>query len=269
MARNGTNGQPSRYAAEKLDTMRARWNGAPGSALRAMGPRVWPSTPLPALMGVTANAVGPTERYCADFCAIGLYQIPEATWDRLRANATVRALLGNRDAVASADFADAIDDQIATGIVSLRRDLDAVSAALPAALRPSDGSQWQLALAVMAYVVGATGAARVVNVYATQLAALPEAQRFGALAQLAARDGSRGQVYPVTRAWQRLACGKALAGALGQNTAWYDVVAPAGTEAALAAALYGPGGARGGGGSGALLVAAVVGLGVWWWSSKR
>lgn len=262
MARNALNGQPSRYAAEKLPTMRARWSGDAGASLRAMGPSVWPSTPLPALLGVTANAVGPAERYCAGFCAIGLYQIPEATWDGLRANAVVRRLLG-RDAVPSSRFADAIPDQTATGLVSLRRDLDALVARLPAAVRPTEGSQWQLALAVMAYVVGVGGTVGALAPVADRLA-VPEPERFGALARLAAASGERTLVYPATRAWQRLACGRALAATLGADATWYDVAAPPETEVALAQALYPPGPPPGSGGGRALLLAAVAGALAWY-----
>jgi len=264
MARTATTGQPSRYAAEKLPVMRERWGAAPGVALHAMGPEVWPRTPLPALLGVTANATGPTERYCADFCAIGLYQIPERTWDALRTNATVRRLLGNHDAVPSGDFADHIPDQIATGIVSLRRDLDAVSSRLAAAIRPTEGTQWQLMLAVMAYVVGAQGAASAIAPVGGQLADVSETDRFGTLVQLAATRGDRALVYPVTRAWQRLATGRALAGSLGESTEWYDVAAPATAEVALAGLLY-PGGASAPGGVGNGLVLAALAAGVVWY----
>jgi hypothetical protein len=282
MSRTAATGLPSAYGAEKLPTMRARWAGAAGAAVRAMGDDAgWSGTPAAALLGVTANSEGASDDTTATgvFHEIGLYQLPAgpvaapanaapaARWNvyaSLACDPAVRALLGGRCAATDAGAWQAdVAGQVATGLVSLAEDRDALSTALASrrAGTRDAGSQWSLALGVLAYVVGPAAARAALGDAPAFVASVPEPRRFGALVRrlVATRPGERAWGYPVVRTWQRLATGKALATALGQDVAWFDLglgADDAALQAAVARAAYG------GGGGGASVAGAVVGLGV-------
>jgi hypothetical protein len=229
------NGRASVYALRKLPEMRARWNGAAGAAVRDMAHATFPLYPSPALLCKTANSVNYRERYCGtSFCAIGLFQTPEATWTRLRTDARVRVLLGGRDAVATEPLgndglypwqaASAIPDQCAVGLVDVRKGFEGLLRVAPRGLLTDSGSQWAWCCAVMAYTVGPGGAALVLQRYADQLAAAPEPSRFGALLLAVARDAAvpREPIgHAVARTWQQLECARMLADSINEPSPWY------------------------------------------------
>jgi hypothetical protein len=287
---NSRQGRASVYAGAKLAEMRARWIGAPGDAVRAMGPHVFPGVPGPALLAKSANSSNYRERYCEGFCAIGLYQTPETSWDRLRTQGRVRALLGGRDAVPSRpanaagvypwQAASAIPDQVAVGLWDVHDGGESVTARIPAALRPQDpAGQWAWMLATMAYTGGAGGAAATVRRYADALAAVPEASRFGALLQAVARDPSvpREPIgHTVARSYQQLQLGGMIAASTGASAAQLAWYAPdlggldvGDVQLSVSGAYYpGPRGPLPGalpGGPGAAAVGASSGVG-WGWA---
>lgn len=284
MARNYATGHPSAYAAGKLPTMLARWNGAPGVSVRAMARGAgWRGTPPQALVGVTANSDGPRDDTTAThvFHEIGLYQLPAGpvsapansqpsaannTYAHYARDARVRAL-----ATPSLDaWQTDIPGQVATGLVSLADDRDALSHALGSAGYRDPASQWAFALGVLAYVLGSSGAAHALGDAPSAVASVPEAQRFGALVRrlVATRPGERSWGYPVVRTWQRIDTGRALAGATGGDTGWFDLGlggATAAYEDAVAGAAYGGGPMDGGSGVVGLGVAAGLGTLAWRW----
>lgn len=262
MARTYATGHPGAYAAGKLPTMRSRWNGAPGASVRSMGDRAgWRGTPPEALMGVTANSDGPSDDTTAThvFHEIGLYQLPAGpvsapansqpsapnnVYVRMASDARVRALIGGSPSLSA--WQTDIPGQVATGLVSLADDRDALSRTLGGAGYRDAGSQWALALGVLAYVLGSSGVAHALGDAPAAVADVPENQRFGALVRrlVATRPGDRTWGYPVVRTWQRLATGAALARTTGGNAAWFDLGLGANRSAyedAVSAAAYGGG----------------------------
>lgn len=237
--RSAESGRPHRYAAEKLPIMLQRWQSEAGDAVRRMGPAIFPGAPPQALLAVTANSMGPHERYCEGFCAVGLYQIPESTWHRLRTHPDVVRLLGRP---APEDWQASVSAQVATGLVSLREDLHQVARQVGWDLIGEANTPWAYAVAIMGYVVGPSGAARILQRFAPQLREVSAHRRFAKLIELTATEGRRDSAYPVLRAWQRFETGRLLAARTGGDLQWFSagLPDPGGEEGiALASLTYG------------------------------
>ena len=192
--------------------MRGRWDRW-RTEFRQAGRFAWAGIPIPALVGLTANAMSETEVSSAG--EIGLYQTMPGTWDRLRTDARVRRILGGRDAVSRAGaWRTSPADQIAIGVCDYADNAGEVARALPANVRPTNtASQWAYACGVTGYVIGAGGAARVLGRLAQPVG---DAHALSVvLAAAAASSLSREAAHGLVRTWQRLACGRDLHRAVG------------------------------------------------------
>ena len=237
-------GLPRVYGRNKRSLMLDRWDGDPGEAVRMYGAQIFPGVPLPLLIGLSANSQGPTEAISsAGFWEIGLYNVPAgspsaeppepgSTYWRIARDAATERLLGRSVDLGrgrSGSWTRDIAGQVVVGLKNYREDRDSISRRIPEALRPQAlDSPWAMALAVFGYVES-NGAVRAINLFATELAAFDEQQRFQALcALLADRFEESGQTdramaYPLVRAMQRFQCGKVIAEARGISTSWWPV----------------------------------------------
>jgi len=224
--------------------MRSRWNGPLGDAVRQLMPRVFPGAPVEMGIGLTANSMGATETVSAgSWWAIGWYNIPAGPpnsptpggmYLSVAQGGTVRALIG-RSADVSSSWASDTLGQAAVGLVAYS-DVESrnVIGRIPEDLRPREGgSVWKVACSIMGYVSGGP-AATAIRRHAAVLQQTNERDRFHALAREVAREAERGEdvsgpAYPIARAMQRLACGKALAASLGNDTSWWPSPADEGT----------------------------------------
>ena len=144
----------------------------------------------------------------------------------------VRKILG-RAGVEGRDWhgSEAIPDQIAIGVWNLRRHLDAIRKRIDPRLAWPEGDKpvtaWAYSLAMMSWSAGSGGASKHVNAYADELAALPEAKRWGAFMRLAARDDSdarkhRADEYSALRTEQKRRAGVLACTFTGEDAAWFD-----------------------------------------------
>lgn len=241
-------GLPRVYGRNKMTTMLDRWDNAPGDAVRLYGDAIFHGVPLPMLIGLGANSTGPTEAInTAGFWEIGLYNVPAgspsaeppepgSTYWRLGRSAEAERLLGRAADLGrgrSGSWSTDIPGQVVIGLLNYREDRDSISRRIPEALRPQAlDSPWAMALAVFGYVES-NGAVRAINLFADQLSAFDEQQRFQALcALLADRFEESGQTeramaYPLVRAMQRFQCGRVIAEQRGLPTSWWPVFGPA------------------------------------------
>lgn len=187
-------------------------------------------------IGLTANSMGATETVSAgSWWAIGWYNIPAGPpnsptpggmYLSVAQGGTVRALIG-RSADVSSSWASDTLGQAAVGLVAYA-DVESrnVIDRIPEDLRPQEGgSVWKVACSIMGYVSGGP-AASAIHRHAAILRQTNERDRFYALAREVAREAERGEdvsgpAYPIARAMQRLACGKAIAASRGSSTSWW------------------------------------------------
>lgn len=267
---------PTVYVGEKLAMIRRRAASPFGQAVQRMVGTVWPGVPWEAFLGFTALSMAPgdpagitedtgaldrnTGRPMNRFHEIGPFQTEagpsqgypggaleapapgdaDNSWKRLHNDATVRQLLGGRDAtMVPGAWRTAPDDQAAVGLVSLKRHSAGTNRMLDARIRPADpASLWNVAVAFTGFSAGDSAAAATINRYADSLARVPEAQRWGAFLEEVARDvarsttgtrarpwtiaGHRNPAYDALRTEQKLAVGRALAEG-GPRAAWFAV----------------------------------------------
>ncbi len=270
---------PVGYAAEKLPTLLARWRGDAGRLVQWFAPLQWRGVPAAAVMGLSASSMGQREvvgDLTTDASAVGLFGVEGPAIRAYTTNAAVRSLLGHASHPMPA-YLDALDDQVVTGIANYRRHLAAVTAALPASLRPSSvSSVYAYRLAAGAYSLGEGAVSGVLAAYEDALATVEESARWDVLRGLLERDAARratiggvhargewGAAHLAVRVDQRVESGRALARALGQSTNWWGSTASSGP--ALVALAYGssaPVPATGGGGVVAAAVVLLVALAV-------
>lgn len=150
-----------------------------------------------------------------------------------RAPGVVKVL--GREGVTGERWHGAIVDQITIGVWNQARHGDGAWKRLDPRLRwtvdgdggPKVWTLWPFAVAAMAWSAGDGGAARHINRFATQLAAVPEAQRWGAFLRCAATFTGDGRKharpsYSALRTAQKLAAGALAARTTGEPTAWFD-----------------------------------------------
>lgn len=126
---------------------------------------------------------------------------------------------------------DAVADQIVVGVWNLRRHLNAIRRRIDPRLAWPEGDKpvtaWAYSLAMMSWSAGSGGASKHVNAYADELAALPEAKRWGAFMRLAARDDSdarkhRADEYSALRTEQKRRAGVLACTFTGEDASWFD-----------------------------------------------
>jgi len=251
---NTQTGVPEVWAQGKQATAVSRWQGDIGAAMRDLCPRSWPGVPVEAWMGFIANSTGPDERTSLD--ERGLFGVEGPNWPSLARDPATVALLG-REAVGDPGWMGSrggLRDQIAAGLVDLHRHLVEVGNAFPA-LRPArEDGLWAVALAFIGWSAGTGNVRHHLGRYAAQLAAVPEASRWGVWCWLLAGDLYSGavpagdahhdnQAYSVVRTMQKLSSGRLLARATDPGlVAWFDnglAGAEGWVQAVLAAGGYG------------------------------
>jgi len=153
----------------------------------------------------------------------------------------VRKVL-DRAGVEGHEWHGAHEDQIAVGVWNLARHASQIRAKVDPRLSWAAGDKpstlWRWALTQMSWSAGTTGAARHVARYADALAALPEAQRWGAFVRLASTYSGEGRKharpsYSVLRTCQKLEAARAHADAAA--LAWLDDGLDADRDAVYAA----------------------------------
>jgi hypothetical protein len=124
----------------------------------------------------------------------------------------VRKVL-DRAGVEGHEWHGAHEDQIAIGVWNLARHSRQIRAKLPPALAWADDAKpwclWRWAMSMMSWSAGTGGASRHVARYADALAAVPHAQRWGALVRLASTYDGDGRKhgrpsYSVLRTAQKI-----------------------------------------------------------------
>lgn len=242
-------GLPRRYAANKLPEMLRRWQTDQGhiAEVCSRSEQGFFGVPAAMLVGLSANSTGPREAITdAGFWEIGLYNVPGGSpsqeppapgsaYYRIATSDAVRSLIGRGADVGrgrSGSWSEDIAGQTAVGILNYRHDGESMRSLIPAELRPTiRGGTWEVALAIFGYVES-SGAARAIRMFQGELARTPEERRFAALCALVANrfeeqgESERALGYPLVRAMQRMACGRALAERLGQSTAWWPSYGP-------------------------------------------
>lgn len=207
---------PAKYAQGKLRTLRKRWDGPMGDAVRAHGPTLWPGVPLTALVGLSASSMGQREAGGPPDYATGLYGVEANRLPELCEKAgaylgrpvspkvrtgTYRDLAG----VKRPCYLDDPEGQVVTGLMGYLKHLDAVIAATDPALW-TDGaraSSWALRVAAAAYSSGDAAARAVLLEWPGELAALPLEWRWpDAAARVAAFVGDRIQGRRVRGKWR-------------------------------------------------------------------
>lgn len=245
---------PVEYGREHLPAMRNRWNGELGQAVREFGNVIWPNTPLPALIGFSANSTGARENttrgtsavnLAQSFHEIGFYQVPagpragpapnpdpnthDNAWGKIALgripvlSALVTQVLGHPATMEPEGWQTAIRDQAAVGLANYRMDGENCRRLIGEGLSGAMGSMQFFTVSVMAFGVGAQGAANIINRYASDLPRNDESFIFG-LAAAIVRDhqnANDAHAKRVVRALQRLESSKQLAQSLGQDLAWY------------------------------------------------
>ncbi len=157
-------GNPTRWGLDKLSLLKSWCTGGKHPeiwvAINKMSPQVFPGAPPEVIMGFCANGGGLTENTTDNdpkqtFHECGIFgtecglrggpapnQNPFATynsWGLVHNNATVRLLLGGRDATMVPDaWKTAVDDQVAVGLVNILREGKSLATKIDHRLIPQD-----------------------------------------------------------------------------------------------------------------------------------
>ncbi len=277
---------PAAYGRAKLLTLRARWNGAEGAALRRFGhdAALWPDTPFEALLGLSASSMGPREAGGPPDYATGLFGLEATNIPRLAGDTTVTRLLGRHGPTTVDGYLGDLDAQVVTGLLNYRRHAATALRGLPAHVQPqTEGSSYHLRVAVAAYSAGPGITRAVLGEYGDRLVGVDDDQRWRVLGDAISREtratvrgyevrGKWKMAHLIVRAEQRIESGLALAQATGGDTAWFAAWADAHPELVnhLVAWGFGTGNPppRTGGDLGGLvapaLLALAFGAGAWW-----
>lgn len=249
-----------------------------GATLREMTPKVFPGAPSEAIAGFCANGGvtenttecgpnAPPDAACRGqkFHEIGLFgteagprngpapnpnpNADDNSWGKLANHPLVRQLLGGRSATMEHNrWKTQIPDQVAVGLVNIRRHGATVAANLDPSIRPNantSSSIFFVACCFMGWSAGDGRAAKHVNRFKDILARVPEENRWGAFLRALAEGINAGRVdlrglrkhqsvaYSALRTWQKLAAGQLLAGKTGGNVKWFDT-GLGGDEASIA-----------------------------------
>jgi hypothetical protein len=240
---------PEAWAREKLYHARSIWNET-GAILARMVPLAFPGAPSYAFIGFMSN--GDRAENTTDgnphqtFHEVGFMGIeagprdgpapnpnphaPNNSWGLLHNDPLVHAML-DRDATMVPDaWKISVRDQCAVGLVNLLHHASLFSGI--DALRPTPGSLWHVATAFMAWSAGSPRTAARYHAHATELAAVPESERWGAFLRIAAQAppgplNHSNIAYSALRTMQKLRAGESLELLLAQDagaslSSWWD-----------------------------------------------
>lgn len=213
------------------------------AAAERWGARFFPGVPVSALMAAGVTSTSRTERGGPPDYATGLYGVELRRAEAWARDATTLADLGRAVDTSAEAFGADVDAQTYLGFRSYREHADACARALPADLRPDEGSLWLWRLAVSSYSSGEGAVSSVVRGARAELAALRATGRFAGAwetlgAAIAAARG-RGEhtfggvsiagrwraAYLVLRCERRFRAGRELAwsvDALASERGWYE-----------------------------------------------
>ncbi len=258
----GTGGRcphsPFAWAKAVSQKMTKWWSGPVGATLREMTPKVFPSVPVEAIVGFCANG-GVTENTtegvpAQKFHEIGLFGTEAGlrggpapnpnpiaeynSWGKLANDPVIKKLLGGRAATMKHnEWKTKIPDQVAIGLVNIRRHGNKVVAALDPSIRPdssTSSSIFFVACCFMGWSAGDGTAARHLNKFKDILASVPEEKRWGTFLRALADGINSGRIdlgglrkhqsvaYSALRTWQKLAAGQLLARQTGGLVHWFN-----------------------------------------------
>ena len=221
-----------------LARLEARW-GDPQirAAAERWGARFFPGVPVSAMLAAGITSTSRTERGGPPDFATGLYGVELRRAESWAADAQTLRELGRAVDTSAAAFGRDVEAQTYLGFRSYREHLDACVRAIPAELRPAEGSPWLWRLAVASYSSGEGAVSGTVR--GADLAQLVAAEhRWTALgrAVVAAHAAGRRNIgtVPISGRWRaaylllrcerRFRAGLALALAvpeLAAELAWY------------------------------------------------
>ena len=230
-----------------------------GSTIRSMLPSVFPSVPPEVILGFCANGSFRENTTNAKnpppFHEIGLFgteagprngpapnpnpKAEDNNWGRLHNHPVVVKLLGGRPATMVHNaWQNAVEDQVAVGLVNLAKHGKNVVNALAPPIRPNISSptlsNFYIACCFMGWSAGPSRAARHINRFASTLAQYPESARWGVFLKTLAEQirsgsinlngltGHNSPAHSALRTWQKIAAGQVLASYTNGQRAWFE-----------------------------------------------
>jgi len=160
-----------------------------------------------------------------------------SNWTPVAQSSDVQTLLGRPGCTSPGCWypPGGIPDQIAIGLVNTRNAGRSVMRNLPESIRASsENSLWFISLAFMGWSAGTGRAANHVEAYASELASVPENQRWGAFLRILANGAESGQItcrehsthacvlYSALRTLQKNEAGLILARERGGNVQFWE-----------------------------------------------
>ena len=246
---------PIKYAESKQSSLDKRWKAELGDSLRQMVSQVWPGVPEAVFLGFTAFSTSAKENTTEavesqKFHEIGYFQTeaglrdkpapdrdPDGeynNWGRLHDNELVVQLLGREACMGHDEWKTAIKDQVAVGLVNLRKKLDSLARKLPDDLKPQDYSSiWAVLLAFTAFSRGGGQTLKCLRPYMEKLGKIPENDRWAAWESMIAaditkdvesignKDGKAGAPWAIMRTRQKHDSGLLFAERTGLSTDWF------------------------------------------------
>lgn len=246
---------PLKYAESKQSSLDKRWKVELGDSLRAMVSQVWPGVPETVFLGFTAFSTSSKENTTEavegqKFHEIGYFQTEAGlrdkpapdqdeggeynNWGRLHDDPLVVQLLGRKATMTPDGWKNAIPDQVAVGLVNLRKKLDGGMRRLPETLRPKDfSSTWAVLLAFTMFSRGASQTMKCLAPYLEKLHFVSEDERWDAWESMLATDirrgaasigdksGKAGAPWAIMRTRQKHDSGLLFAERTGLATDWF------------------------------------------------
>jgi hypothetical protein len=235
---------PEQWARGKMKAMTALWSRV-GAILARMVPDVFPNAPpeafIPTMVnngqrednanvrGMRAHEIGWFAVYAGPSSGPAPNPDPSARdnqWGVAAVSSQVQSLLGRSATMEPGAWADAIDDQIAVGLVNLRQQVEILYRAFPAIRAQVLGGQWDVACALCSAAAGPGLFASQLRAWAAQIVAAPEQSRWSVFVRLASllTPGLRtysNPAYLALRTQQKLTAGEYLARGLGLSADWF------------------------------------------------
>lgn len=235
-----------------LARLEARW-GDPQirAAAERWGARFFPGVPVSAMLAAGITSTSRTERGGPPDFATGLYGVELRRAEAWAADAQTLTELGRAVDTSASAFGRDVDAQTYLGFRSYREHLETCARALPAELRPAEGTPWLWRLAVASYSSGEGAVSGVVRGVEPRAELVASPHRWATLGRAIVAASAAGRravggvsirgrwhaAYLVLRCERRFRAGRALALArpeLAAELGWYaGEELPAETASAL------------------------------------
>lgn len=247
--------QPIEYADDKQRMLDKRWKAELGECLRTMVPKVWPGVDPTVFLGFTAFSTSSKENTTEAvenqrFHEIGYFQTEAGlrdkpapdpnpagsynNWGKLHDHSLVVELLGRPAVMGRDEWKTNIPDQVAVGLVNLKRKLESGMSKLPAEVYPKDmSSTWAVLLAFTMFSRGVGQTLKCLKPYQDKLADFSENERWIAWESMIAsdiakdidsignKDGKAGAPWAIMRSRQKYDSGLMFAKRNNLGTNWY------------------------------------------------